>query len=220
MGHPMIPVMIVPVLTRHDLLDRMIMSINYPIKDLIIINNGAKDYDYLPVWNQWINKIWHMKMPSNLGVASSWNLGIKSTPMSDYWLISNFDIEWGGDSLKMFAESSKVDKLLLSNGAPNWCAFSVGWKIIDQVGLFDEGLHPAYFEDNDYERRIKALNLNIEQSFIPIAHDNSSTLKAGFQQRNDQTYEDNMNYYNNKVKCGDMSSGEWWIRRRRKNSWD
>ena len=196
------------------------MSINYPIKDLIIINNGAKDYDYLPVWNQWINKIWHMKMPSNLGVASSWNLGIKSTPMSDYWLISNFDIEWGGDSLKMFAESSKVDKLLLSNGAPNWCAFSVGWKIIDQVGLFDEGLHPAYFEDNDYERRIKALNLNIEQSFIPIAHDNSSTLKAGYQNRNDQTYEDNMNYYNNKVKCRDMSSGEWWIRRRRKNSWD
>ena len=72
----MIPVMIVPVLTRHDLLDRMIMSINYPIKDLIIINNGAKDYDYLPVCNQWINKIWHLKIPSNLGVASSWNLNL------------------------------------------------------------------------------------------------------------------------------------------------
>ena len=198
----------------------MINSINYPIKDLVIINNGAKDYDYLPVWNQWVNKIWHLRMPSNLGVASSWNLGIKSTPMSDYWLISNFDVEWGGDSLKMFAELSSPDKLLLSNGAPNWCAFSIGWKIIDQVGLFDEGLHPAYFEDTDYERRIKALHLNLEHSFIPIAHDNSSTLKAGYQRRNDQTFDDNSNYYNNKVKCGDMSSGEWWIRRRRKNSWD
>jgi len=216
----MIPVMVVPVLTRHDLLDRMINSINYPIKDLVIINNGAKDYDYLPVWNQWINKIWHLRMPSNLGVASSWNLGIKSTPMSDYWLISNFDVEWGGDSLKMFAESSSSDKLLLSNGAPNWCAFSIGWKIIDQVGLFDEGLHPAYFEDTDYERRIKALNSNLEHSFIPIAHDNSSTLKAGYQGRNDQTFDDNSNYYNNKIKSGDMSSGEWLIRRRRKNSWD
>ena len=212
--------MVVPVLTRHDLLDRMINSINYPIKDLVIINNGAKDYDYLPVWNQWINKIWHLRMPSNLGVASSWNLGIKSTPMSDYWLISNFDVEWGGDSLKMFAESSSQDKLLLSNGAPNWCAFSIGWKIIDQVGLFDEGLHPAYFEDTDYERRIKALNSNLEHSFIPIAHDNSSTLKAGYQGRNDQTFDDNSNYYNNKIKSGDMSSGEWLIRRRRKNSWD
>jgi hypothetical protein len=140
--------------------------------------------------------------------------------MSDYWLISNFDVEWGGDSLKMFAESSSPDKLLLSNGAPNWCAFSIGWKIIDQVGLFDEGLHPAYFEDTDYERRIKALNLNLENSFIPIAHDNSSTLKAGYQGRNDQTFDDNSNYYNNKIKCGDMSSGEWLIRRRRKNSWD
>lgn len=216
----MIPVMIVPVLSRHDLLDRMIMSINYPVKDLIIINNGAKDYDYLPVWNQWINKIWHLKIPSNLGVASSWNLGIKSTPMSDWWLICNFDVEWSGDALKMFAELSKPDKLLLSNGAPNWCAFSVGWKIIDQVGLFDEGLHPAYFEDNDYERRIKALNLNIEQSFIPVAHDNSSTLKSGYQSRNDQTFDDNARYYDVKVKCGDMSSGEWSIRRRRHNSWD
>ena len=46
----MIPAIIVPVLTRHDLLDRMIMSINYPVKDLLIINNGAKDYDYVPVW--------------------------------------------------------------------------------------------------------------------------------------------------------------------------
>ena len=34
----MIPVMVVPVLARHDLLDRMIASINYAVKDLVIID--------------------------------------------------------------------------------------------------------------------------------------------------------------------------------------
>lgn len=216
----MIPVMIVPVLTRFDLLDRMINSINYPVKDLIIINNGAKDYDYLPVWNQWINKIWHLKFPSNLGVASSWNLGIKATPMSDFWLICNFDVEWAGDSLKMFFENSSPNKLLLSNGAPSWCAFSVGWKVIDKVGLFDEALHPAYFEDNDFERRCKNLGIEVADSFIPIAHDNSSTLKAGFQSKNNETFNSNANYYQDKINRQDFSAGQWTIRRRRQNSWD
>lgn len=216
----MIPAMIVPVLTRHDLLYRMIDSINYPIKDLIIIDNGSRDYDWSPNWNQWISKIWHLKMPSNLGVASSWNLGIKSLPMSDWWLITNFDVEWGGDSLKMFDEQSSADKLVLSNGVPEWCAFSIGWKIIDQVGLFDEAFHPAYFEDDDMERRIKHKNLEIVKSFIPVAHDNSSTLKNGYQRLNDETFTNNYDHFRNKTNYDDFSQGGWQIRRRRKNSWD
>lgn len=216
----MIPVMIVPVLTRHDLLDRMIMSINFPIRDLIIVDNGARSYDYLPVWNQWINKIWHLKMPSNMGVASSWNLGIKSTPMSEYWLVSNFDVEWGGDSLKMFSELAKNDNLVLSNGSPEWCAFTIGWKVIDKVGLFDEALHPAYFEDNDMERRVDRAGFKIVNSFIPIAHDNSSTLKSGFHSLNDFTFQSNAKYYEEKKNLNNFSSGEWSIRRRRQNSWD
>jgi hypothetical protein len=76
--------MIVPVLTRYDLLDRMIKSINYPVKDLVVIDNGAKGFNWQPFWNQWVSKIWHIKLPSNLGVPASWNLGIKSLPQSDY----------------------------------------------------------------------------------------------------------------------------------------
>lgn len=217
----LIPVMVVPVLNRHDLLDRMIRSINYPIKDLIIINNGARDYNYLPVWNQWVSKIWHLQMPSNLGVASSWNLGIKSTPMSDYWLVSNFDVEWGGDSLKMFDELSEPHKLLLSNGSPEWCAFSLGWKVVKEVGLFDEAFHPAYFEDNDYERRVNSHDgVVVEKSFIPVAHDNSSTIKNGFQQANNLTFGSNQIYWHEKQARNDYSSGEWSLQRRRMNSWD
>ena len=216
----MVPVMIVPVLTRYDLLDRMIASINYPIRELVIIDNGAKSKTWEPTWNQWISKIWHFKMPNNLGVAGSWNLGIKSTPMADYWLISNFDVEWGGDSLKMFTELSHPEKLVLSNGTPEWCAFSIGWQIVDKVGLFDEAFHPAYFEDNDMQRRIENKNMEVVKSFIPIAHDNSSTLQAGFKQLNEQTYYNNYDHYRCKQNYDDFSEGGWQIRRRRQNSWD
>jgi GT2 family glycosyltransferase len=218
----MLPVMIVPVLSRHDLLDRMIKSINYPIRELVIIDNGAKTHSWEPTWNQWISKIWHLKMPNNLGVAGSWNLGIKSTPMAEYWVISNFDVEWGGDSLKMFQELSGSNKLLLSNGSPEWCAFSVGWKVVDEIGLFDEAFHPAYFEDNDFERRLKnkGNNLEIERSFIPISHENSSTLKSGFQEANKATFSNNESYYREKIKAEDFSQGNWSLQRRRQNSWD
>ena len=212
--------MIVPVLTRYDLLDRMIQSINYPIKDLLIVDNGAKQQDWSPTWNQWVNKIWHLKFPSNLGVPGSWNLGIKSLPFADYWLITNFDVEWGGDSLKMFQEISRKDKLVLSNGAPPWCAFSLGWEVVEKVGLFDESFVPAYFEDNDYQRRCEFHNVEVINSFIPLAHDNSSTLKQGFQKKNDYSYAANSDYMNDKIRTQDFTEGKWSVRRRRKYGWD
>jgi hypothetical protein len=215
----MIPAMIVPVLIRHDLLDRMIQSINYPIKDLVIIDNGPQ-FGYEPSWNNWVHKIHHIKIPYNLGVASSWNLGIKVMPYSDYWLFSGFDNEWGGESLKMFHEESSPDRLVLSSGAPKWTAFSLGWKVVDKVGLFDEALHPAYFEDNDYEWRCAYENIEIVNSHIPVAHDNSSTLKAGFQNRNSVSFQSNADYFQHKQELNAVSEGAWSIRRRRANGWE
>lgn len=212
--------MIVPVLVRYDLLNRMIASINYPVKDLVVIDNGAKNSYWEPVWNQWVSKLWHIRMPSNLGVPGSWNLGIKSLPQSDYWLITNFDVEWGGDSLKMFQEMSSKDKLVLSNGSPSWCAFSLGWEVVDKVGLFDESFVPAYFEDNDYQRRCEFHNVEVVSSFIPVAHDNSSTLKAGFQKQNDSSFTANSEYMENKIKTLDFTEGRWSIRRTRRFGWD
>jgi hypothetical protein len=211
--------MIVPVLIRHDLLDRMIKSINYPVRDLVIIDNGPQ-FNYEPTWNNWVHKTHHIKIPHNLGVASSWNLGIKTMPYSDYWLITGFDNEWGGESLQQFSEISDPNRLVLSGGAPSWTAFTVGWKVIDKVGLFDEALHPAYFEDNDYEWRCGFTDVEIVKSFIPVAHDNSSTIKAGYQGRNSQTFESNRDYFHQKQQLNSAVEGNWSIRRRRANGWE
>ena len=37
-----IPVLIVPILNRYDLLESMLDSINYPIDNILIIDNGGE----------------------------------------------------------------------------------------------------------------------------------------------------------------------------------
>jgi hypothetical protein len=49
---------------------------------------------------------------------------------------------------------------------------------------------------------------------------NSSTIAAGYQKRNDETYELNRKYYENKMDAGDYSEGSWSVRRRRLLTWD
>jgi hypothetical protein len=120
----------------------------------------------------------------------------------------------------MFQEISRKDKLVLSNGSPAWCAFSLGWEVVQKVGLFDESFVPAYFEDNDYQRRCEHKNIEVLSSFIPLAHDNSSTLNAGFRKQNDLSFEANSQYNEYKIKTKDFTEGRWSIKRRRQLSWD
>ena len=88
------------------------------------------------------------------------------------------------------------------------------------MGLFDEGLHPAYFEDNDYQRRVTHAGLEVEQTDIAVQHDNSSTLAHGYRDRNHATFADNHRYYSRKASMEDYGPGEWSLTTRRRNSWD
>jgi hypothetical protein len=67
---------------------------------------------------------------------------------------------------------------------------------------------------------LKEKGVEVSDSFIPLAHDNSSTLKAGFQNKNNSTFQNNADYYQKKINNQDFSQGEWSIRRRRQNAWD
>lgn len=212
----MIPVLGVPVLARHELLGRMVETVDVPVDLFVVVDNGgcnggptvrgARNY-WLPI-------------PSNLGVASSWNLIIKSTPYAPWWMIANFDIEWPAGSLEQLAAISGPDRLVLSGGMPPWCAFTVGEQVVDQVGLFDEHFHPAYFEDNDYERRVRAAGLKVIYSDVPVVHHNSSTIAAGYERHNASTFVANSDYYAAKQATDDMGEGRWQLRRRRQLGWD
>lgn len=212
----MIPVLIVPILARPELLQDMVASIDHPVRRLVVIDNGDVVRD-LQVPSM-VESTYVVRLPGNLGVAGSWNLGIKATPMAPWWLIANFDVTWPAGSLQQFVDRQPRDRVILSGGG--WCAFAIGEQVIDEVGLFDEAYHPAYFEDDDYARRCDALRVHVEYSGIPVHHRTSSTLKAGYDDRNSLTFTENMYYFRDKEAAGNYSEGRWTLARRRRLAWD
>lgn len=218
----MIPALIVPVLARPELLYRMLGSLDHPVGQLVVIDNGGQvtPGTVADLAAGWAEDTYVLTLPGNLGVAGSWNLGIKATPFAPWWLVANFDIVWPAGSLEAFARLAPRGILALSGGAPPWCAFALGEDVVRDVGLFDEALHPAYFEDNDYERRCHAANVPILRTSIEVWHDNSSTLAAGYTDRNRATFAQNDAYYRDKVTAGDYGEGRWTLDRRRRLSWD
>ena len=210
--------LIVPVLNRFDLLKRMIESIDVEATVYVINNSGVQqDFEYD---NPLVDVHW-LELPSNLGVASSWNLGIKMLPFETRWFISSADCEFAPGDLDLL-KTAKRDALTLCDKFPYYQTFAVGEEIVNSVGLFDEALHPIYFEDNDYERRIAHAGLRVDRLALQLQHDNSSTINsdARLSLRNETTFRNNQKYFNQKVDAHIFDEGRWQLQIRRANSWD
>lgn len=207
--------LIVPVLNRYDLLQRMISSIDYDIDHLLIIDNGAglKELDL----NDHVKEITVLTMPANQGVAGSWNLGIKCFPFEPVWFFSSADTVYQAGALQKLAQA-KSDCITLAASFPHWQTFAIGEDAVRKIGLFDESIFPIYFEDNDYMRRADLAGVKIERIEMPLSHDNSSTINSDqrYRERNGVTYTSNSSYYNSKEHA---SEGRWDLDRRRANDW-
>lgn len=211
--------MVVPILTRPDLLHRMLDSVDVEVGTLVVIDNGHCLPDDFPR-REWAHNAYLLRMPANLGVAGSWNLGIKATPHAPWWMVANFDVTFPPGALAQFDRLDAPESLVLSGGSPEWCVFTVGERVVQRVGLFDEALHPAYWEDLDYERRCEAAGVPIIKSGIHVDHDNSSTLHSGYRGANERTFSPNAQYFADKIQRHDFTEGRWSLERRRALSWD
>ena len=209
--------LIVPVLNRYDLLQRMLDSVDVPVDHLLIIDNGLGT-DTLELSNKFA-KVTHLRMPANLGVAGSWNLGIKSFPYAHRWFIVSNDVVFQLGALEKLSQARR-DEITLAADAPHWQAFALGDEAVNDIGLFDESLFPAYFEDNDYMRRAEFVGVNIRKLDIDLHHDNSSTIKSGYQSKNDKTFFANQRHYQSKIDADDYSPGTWSLEIRRANGWE
>jgi GT2 family glycosyltransferase len=210
--------LIVPVLNRFDLLQRMIESIDVEATVYVINNSAVRQNSR---HSNPLVSIWWVDVPSNLGVASSWNLGIKMLPFESRWFISSADCVFASGDLTLL-ETAKTNALTLCDKFPYYQTFAVGEDIVNTVGLFDEGLHPIYFEDNDYERRIDYAGMRVDRLPLQLGHDNSSTINSDvkFSLRNEVTFRNNKKYFDQKIACNDFSEGRWQLQIRRVNSWD
>jgi GT2 family glycosyltransferase len=214
-----IPVLGFATLKRFDMADRLLASIDYPVENLVIVDNSGQA-TWNPVKPDFVVNMWVIRVPFGLGLVGAWNLIIKSTPYAPYWLLVNDDCWFAPDTLSKAHTGVLTDAVNFFDCVPHWSAVAFGEGCIDKVGLYDERFYPLYFDDNDLERRIDYHG--IQKNFIDakIHHDNSSTLNSGFQAQNSRTYAANNRLFQEKVAQEDYSEGAWSLRTRRDNRWD
>jgi GT2 family glycosyltransferase len=220
-----VPCIIIPVLNRYDLLERAIKSIDYPVKELLIIDNGGQStlHDY-----PWFIDRRHVKnyrvwsMPTNLGVAPSWNLGIKATPHAPGWILMNSDAAFEPGQLERFHNDTTEEAIIFTSATPGWSCVWIGASVVRKIGLFSECYVPAYFEDNDYEQRARNNAIPILISDAAVKHDNSSTIKASpeLAEKNERSFQANQTLHLERWQNGTPLTGQWDLTRRRELGWD
>ena len=158
----MIPVLGVAALHEQAHLDRMLESVDRPVADLVFVDNskGGLTLPDLPT----VERVWHLRMPSNLGVATSWNLIVKSTPFAPWWMIVNADVWFEPGALERLAVP---DRGIVTRPHPfsHCSAFVLTEATVADFGLFDEYFHPIYFEDTDYLTRLEHAGEPIHRTF-------------------------------------------------------
>lgn len=215
----MIPVLGFATLKRFDLAERLIASIDYPIEHLVIIDNSGTG-EWVAPKSEWVQKVWHIRVPYGLGLVGAWNLIIKATPYAPYWVLINDDAWFEPGALAKIEAEVDTEALNFLHISPAWSAVVFGEGMVDKVGLYDERFYPLYFDDNDLERRVRYHNVPIKTIDAVIHHENSSTLNSGYQEVNHRSFGNNQKLLSQKEEDGDFTQGYWSLKTRRANRWD
>jgi hypothetical protein len=202
-----IPVLIAPAYNRHDLLLRMLSSIDVPVQRGMIFDNGLNLYgdllidDILEVKDALNLKI--ISPPySSIGYGGAINYAICQTSNAPWWMWASNDIEFHPGFLDRVSSEMNADAPRIMTGGFTWGA--VNRQLIDKVGLIDEfSFHPIYFDDNDFEYRCKLAGVEwIEFGCDGITHGDgdhiaSLTIKsdAVLKESNHRSFVQNKNAY-------------------------
>jgi GT2 family glycosyltransferase len=203
----MVPVLAIPVISRIDLLQACIASIDAPVQRLVIIDNtphGLGDAA-AAVCPPTVADLCVTRPPSNLGYAGSINHVIKTVD-APWWCFTAADVVLGSGDLANLALTMTGARWVGING--DWRAYGLTAEAVERVGLWDENFHPAYCEDADYEYRCSLAG--VEWGFITgtTTHDGSTTIQeARYAERNRATYPANRAYYRAKW-GGELRGGE------------
>lgn len=216
----MIPVLGFATLSRFDMAQRLIDSIDYPVEHLVIVDNSGKMEFEPNVSKEFVRNLWIIRVPHGLGANGAWNLIIKSTPHAPYWVIPNDDSWFEPGALQIIAENVDTTAFNFVDVNPIWSCVVPTEGSVGTAGLWDEAFHPIYFDDDDYEWRMKKLGVPFNHIPAKVNHNNSSTLKSGFQEINSVTFKRNQALLTNKKVAEDLGVRGWSLKVRRDNRWD
>lgn len=216
----MIPVLGFATLSRFDMAQRLIDSIDYPVEHLVIVDNSGKREFEPRVSKELVRNVWLLQMPTGLGANGAWNLIIKSTPHAPYWVLPNDDSFFAPGSLQKIAENVDLGAFNFVDVQPKWSCVIPTEGSVSKAGLWDEAFHPIYFDDDDYEWRMRELGVPFHDIAARVEHDNSSTLQSGYQEKNKLTFRRNQSLLTNKRVANDLGIRGWSLDIRRTNSWD
>jgi hypothetical protein len=215
-----IPVLGFATLSRFDLAQRLIDSIDYPVEKLVIIDNSGKREFQPKVDSSLIKETWLIQVPHGLGANGAWNLIIKSTPFAPYWVIPNDDSWFEPGALETIASEVDTEAFNFVDIIPKWSCVIPSEGSVRLAGLWDEAFHPIYFDDDDYQWRMTELGVKFNHIPAKVHHDNSSTLHDGHQERNNETFIRNRSLSINKQTAKDLGVRGWSLNIRRENRWD
>lgn len=167
----------IPTLRRYYLLELLLNSLlESTVKPdyIYIVDNGGKYNLDIPELN-----IIVYRPNENLGVAASWNWFIDNAP--EIRIIVNDDILFHPDAIQNLIRDYNNSVISFPDSLPGYSCFVLPDEVVWKVGYFDESISPnyAYFEDNDYSRRVMLSGCGTK--IIPnvgVEHKGSSTKKS------------------------------------------
>jgi hypothetical protein len=115
------------------------------------------------------NELLIVRFPTNLGCSTGVNNPLFTHPTSPYWLIANYDIAYPPSVLKNMGLSVQNTIQTLPELAVHtfgyiygrgklenpWSNFVMTSCAVAKVGVWDEDIFPAYYEDDDFRDRIR-----------------------------------------------------------------
>ena len=214
-----IPVLGFATLSKFDLAQRLLESIDYPVQKLVIVDNSGRKA-WIPEPNDYVSELWTIRLPHGLGANGAWNLIIKSTPFAPYWVIPNDDSWFEPGALETIAHNVDPQKFNFVDVNPKWSCVVPGEGAIRTAGLWDEVFHPIYYDDDEYEWRMSMLGVEFNHIPAKVHHNNSSTLHSGYQDKNQHTFSRNQKMFRDKVQSNNTKEIGWSLDIRRNNAWD
>jgi GT2 family glycosyltransferase len=208
-------------LNRYDLLDASLNAVDFPVGEILIINNGTEIYQ--PKRKDLSVRV--LNLPSNLGISASWNLAIKLYPHESFWVFASADTIWRPGGLEKLFNTSGKSRLVTTHRG--FCVFSLGEDLVRGVGLFDECFYPYLFEDSDYAERVRIHNKNNNAEMMDLDDVFDKTIGDGTTVSSDskikekyvETSKKNKNYFDLKASQNFQKTGEWNIDVRRSQEW-